>query len=417
MARNTPEDSGSHPSAADSSEFESGLDYGAYVEDEDASTTPDAGRDNPTETIYRPDEGTHSTTALDRSELDAMVAGDERNAEQQAPQFLQDGPDDDSRRPQDSESVTAVSGYASVPEPERVPEPTPMGASAGLAGATAVGAGTATSGWDREDRRREFRDAEARAAARDEALEGTPSGPRILQVLLALFAPIVLLIGAVRVVASPVFLWLEYHRPGFPADQYGFSTEDRVTYGSYGMDYLFNAAPSRYLGDLQSQGVPLFTESEVSHMSDVKVVMLITMAVGLVLALLCVLFMVALARNAKGGIRRALFAGSIWLLVLMIALAVLAVLGWQTFFAGFHSLFFADGTWTFAASDTLIRLYPNQFWIDAGIAVAALVVLTALITMIATWPTRRRRIDSREAQRDLVRRRAYWAEAAETDVS
>ena len=150
-------------------------------------------------------------------------------------------------------------------------------------------------------------------------------------------------------------------------------------------------------------------------MTDVKVVMLITMAVGLVLALLCVLFMVALARNAKGGIRRALFAGSIWLLVLMIALAVLAVLGWQTFFAGFHALFFADGTWTFAASDTLIRLYPNQFWIDAGIAVAALVVLTALITMIATWPTRRRRINSREAQRDLVRRRAYWAEAAETE--
>ena len=380
MTRNTPEDHGSHERPADSTEFESGLDYGAYVEDD----ATDSVGENPTETIHRPDDGTHSTTALDRSELDAMVAGDERNAEQETPRFLQD-------------------------------EPTPVGASTGWAGATAVGAGTAASGWDADGRRREFRDAEARAAARDEALEGTPAGPRVLQVLLAIFAPIVLLIGAVRLVASPVFLWLEYHRPGFPADSYGFSTQDRVTYGSYGMDYLFNAAPSRYLAELQADGSPLFTPSEVAHMTDVKVVMLVTMAVGLVLAVLCVLFMVSLARNAKGGIRRALFAGSLWLLVLMIAVAVLAVLGWEAFFAGFHSLFFSDGTWTFAASDTLIRLYPNQFWIDAGIAVAGIVVLTALITLIATWPTRRRRIDSREAQNDLVRRRAYWAEAAETE--
>ncbi|SFV23775.1 TIGR01906 family membrane protein [Micrococcus terreus] len=413
MARNTPEEHGSHDSMAGSNEFESGLDYGAYVEDDGAEHGTDAVGENPTETIYRPDAGTHSTTALDRSELDAMVAGDERNAEQETPRFLQDESDDVDRRGQDREPVTAVSGYAVAPEAQPSDEPTPVGASAGLAGATAAGAGTAAAGWGREDRRREFRDAEARAAARDEALEGTPAGPRVLQVLLAIFAPIVLLIGAVRLVASPVFLWLEYHRPGFPADSYGFSTQDRVTYGSYGMDYLFNAAPSRYLGDLQAAGGPLFTESEVSHMTDVKVVMLVTMAVGLVLAVLCVLFMVSLARNAKGGIRRALFAGSLWLLVLMIALAVLAVVGWQAFFAGFHSLFFADGTWTFAASDTLIRLYPNQFWIEAGIAVAGIVVLTALITLIATWPTRRRRIDSREAQNDLVRRRAYWAEAAE----
>lgn len=414
MARNTPEEHGSHDSMAGSNEFESGLDYGAYVEDDGAAHGTDTVGENPTETIYRPDAGTHSTTALDRSELDAMVAGDERTSEQPTPQFLQDGPDDYSHRAGQSESVTAVSGYAAEPESDRVSDPSPVGASTGLAGATAVGAGTAASGWDADGRRRESRDAEARAAARDEALEGSRGGPVVLQVLLALFAPIVLLIGAVRVVASPVFLWLEYHRPGFPADPYGFTTQDRVTYGSYGMDYLFNAAPSRYLGDLQAAGGPLFTESEVAHMTDVKIIMLITMAVGLLLTVLCVLFMVALARNAKGGIRRALFAGALWLLVLMIALAVVAALGWQSFFAGFHSLFFADGTWTFAASDTLIRLYPNQFWIDAGIAVAALVVLTALITLIATWPTRRRRIDSREAQTDLVRRRAYWAEAADS---
>ena len=32
-----------------------------------------------------------------------------------------------------------------------------------------------------------------------------------------------------------------------------------------------------------------------------------------------------------------------------------------------------------------------QFWIDAGMVIAVLVLVTALVTLILTWPTRRRR--------------------------
>ncbi|HKS00511.1 MAG TPA: TIGR01906 family membrane protein, partial [Arthrobacter sp.] len=49
------------------------------------------------------------------------------------------------------------------------------------------------------------------------------------------------------------------------------------------------------------------------------------------------------------------------------------------------------GSWTFALEDTLIRLFPGQFWIDAGLVIAALVLITAIVTLILTWPTRRRR--------------------------
>ena len=38
----------------------------------------------------------------------------------------------------------------------------------------------------------------------------------------------VILIAMIRLVASPVFLWFEYHRPD-PADQFGLETEDRLT--------------------------------------------------------------------------------------------------------------------------------------------------------------------------------------------
>ena len=52
---------------------------------------------------------------------------------------------------------------------------------------------------------------------------------------------------------------------------------------------------------------------------------------------------------------------------------------------------FADGSWTFSLDDTLIRLFPSQFWIDAGIAIAGLVLLASIVTLVLTWPTRRRR--------------------------
>ncbi len=451
---------------ADSHEFESGLDYAAFMEDDEADTSDPNAEESPdtapvtsdaldssdggshradlgtqpTESIDRPDgagraehradPGTQSTQSIDRAELDAWAAGDTVARDRPAARARGD------RNGLPPETVTATS----------TPEPDPESSRAGtgtlwddvaVAGSTAAGAGAAAGApvtapqtaqsaqddyrgfasgahaTDAEDRRRDLRGAEARAAARDEALEGPSTAPKVLQVLLAIFFPIVVLIAAVRAVASPLFLWIEYHRPGFPADELGFTTEDRLTYGSAGMDFLFNAAPPRYLSDLTHQGNQLFTDTEVSHMADVKLVMLISMAVGAVLGLLCIIFMIVLARTAKGGIRRSLFAGSVWMLVVLIALAVLAVLGWEQFFATFHSLFFADGTWTFQATDALIRLYPNQFWMDAGIGIAALVLVTLIVTLICTWPTRRRRHESRLAQMDLIQRRNDWYDAQE----
>lgn len=235
-------------------------------------------------------------------------------------------------------------------------------------------------------------DVERRNAEREQAAKAKPVLPRVMQVLLAVFFPVVLLVLAVRAVTSPLFLWVEYHRPGFPGDGYGFNADDRMTYGSYAVDYLSNWSGPRYLGELVNRsGEKLFQDGEVSHMADVKLVILSAFGAGTLLAILCIVAIMYLRRRSNGGVRRGLFAGSIITLVLIIGLGVLAFLGWEQFFTEFHRIFFASGTWTFALQDTLIRLFPGQFWIDAGIVIAALVLLTAVVTLILTWPTRRRR--------------------------
>jgi integral membrane protein (TIGR01906 family) len=235
-------------------------------------------------------------------------------------------------------------------------------------------------------------DVERRNAEREQAANAKPVLPRVMQVLLAVFYPVILLVLAVRAVTSPLFLWAEYHRPGFPGDGYGFNSDDRMTYGSYAVDYLSNWSGPRYLGELVNRsGEKLFKDGEVSHMADVKLVILSAFGAGALLALISIAAIIYLRRRSTGGVRRGLFAGSIVTLAIIIGLGVLAVLGWEQFFTEFHRIFFANGTWTFALEDTLIRLFPGQFWVDAGIVIAGLVLVSALVTLILTWPTRRRR--------------------------
>lgn len=271
-------------------------------------------------------------------------------------------------------------------------------------GSRAVGAADA-AGDDETDA-----EARRRAALRRDALADEPRFPRLQQVLLTVLLPLALLAAAVRAVATPLFLWAEYHRPGFPADVYGFSTDERMVFGSYGLDYVLNWAPAEFLGGLAGpDGGRLFLASEVAHMTDVKVVLQSALAAVAVLAVLGIVSALYLRAKAPGAASGALFFGSWLTVVLLVLLAVAAVLGWQQFFALFHSLFFAEGSWTFRASDTLIRLYPTQFWMDAAIAVGALTLLGALAVMAATWPTafrRHRALDRVRRRQELKQRLA-----------
>ena len=248
-------------------------------------------------------------------------------------------------------------------------------------------------------------EAERRNAERERAASAKPVLGRVIQVAIAVFFPVMLLAAAIRAVATPLFLWIEYNRPGFPADSFGFSTDDRMTYGSYAVDYLLNFASPRYLGDLVTpDGDSLYLATEVSHMADVKMVLSLAFVTALGMALLSIAGGIYLARRCPGGIRRALFAGAVATLALIAGLLVAAVLAWEEFFTMVHTIFFAQGNWTFRLDDTLIRLFPAQFWMDAGGAIAAIVLIVCVLVMVFTWPTKKRRERSRLAREESRRR-------------
>ena len=221
----------------------------------------------------------------------------------------------------------------------------------------------------------------------------------LLRLYITLMIPFLLVVGSARLIMTPDFLGFEYNRPNFPADTYGFSVYDRFNYGPYGVLYIVNNEPIEYLSELELPGelcyppderpCPAFNSLELSHMEDVQVVAqglfraalwggLIAVIIGFILIWWAGLY----------SLRLALMQGSILTIGLILAIALLAVSAWDAFFGGFHSLFFAEGTWQFYYSDTLIRLYPEQFWFDASITAGVLAIVGAGVILAISFALR-----------------------------
>lgn len=211
---------------------------------------------------------------------------------------------------------------------------------------------------------------------------------RLLGAYIVIALPFILTMLSVRLVMTPLFLQIEYSRPGFPADFYGFSREDRLIYGPYALNYLLNDAGIEYLGDLTfPDGSPLYNQRELRHMEDVKEVTQIAFSLllwGGLVALVASIYL-GVHPDRREFLRQAVMTGSILTLSLIGAIVLVAVMAWNTFFDAFHDLLFESGTWRFAYSDTLIRLFPEQFWFDAALVIGVLTSAGALVLLLITW--------------------------------
>ncbi|OGO27361.1 MAG: hypothetical protein A2W33_08135 [Chloroflexi bacterium RBG_16_52_11] len=215
-----------------------------------------------------------------------------------------------------------------------------------------------------------------------------PALPRWLSRLVTLLTPVILVLAAVRILISPAFLIVEYSTPGFPAEPYGFTKEDRLYWSRIAVAYLLNNADISFLADLRfpdGQMAPpqscqymddcthLYNVRELKHMEDVKNVVKSALSVfygslAVVIGLGIWAFFAGWSSEFRRGVRR----GG-WLTVGLIAAILLFIaIAFGFIFVIFHNIFFDSGTWTFFYSDTLIRLFPERFWRDTFIAIGIL---------------------------------------------
>ena len=193
--------------------------------------------------------------------------------------------------------------------------------------------------------------------------------PKISSILITLLVPFIMIMAAIRILINPFFLEYEYNLPQFPPDPYGFTTEDRLYWGTLSMEYLINDSPVDFLATLTfPDGSPLYNERELSHMVDVRLLVR-----GALTAWYCCMgLMVALGIVAwrTGNLKslwKSISHGG-WLTLGVIGLVIVSTfINFDQLFTAFHGIFFEGDTWLFFASDTLIRLYPLKFWSDAFI--------------------------------------------------
>jgi len=219
----------------------------------------------------------------------------------------------------------------------------------------------------------------------------------ILSWLITISTPLILIGLGVRLLMTPIFPNIEYRLPWFPKDDYGFTTADRLHWGPMGINYLLNNADISYLGDLKfPDGSPLFNERELSHMHDVKGVMQGFLNIWYLTLIVVILLGVwAWCGQWLAEYRSGLMRGGWLTLVLAFTIGIIATLGasgngdmFWTFFEDFHGLFFKGDTWLFPYSDTLIRLYPLQFWQDAVLYIGIIAAVGALVLAFGLKPRR-----------------------------
>jgi integral membrane protein (TIGR01906 family) len=218
---------------------------------------------------------------------------------------------------------------------------------------------------------------------------------RSLSWLIAVILTVIIVLSVVRLVINPWYLSFEYHTPGFPADPYGFSLQDRLNYGKLAVDYLVNSADISFLGNLRfpaGQQAPepscqfmtdcthLYNDRELEHMLDVKIVVKGAIRVlEISILILAILGLWAWRGKWVEAYLRGLQRGGM-LTLLFIGLVILSVLvAFNYIFIIFHEIFFKAGTWTFLYSDTLIRLFPERFWQDTFLMVGGLSAALALV--------------------------------------
>ncbi len=198
--------------------------------------------------------------------------------------------------------------------------------------------------------------------------------------LVTLFVPFAIVLTGVRILMTPAWVNIEYRTPKFPADSYGFTHADRLKWSQVSLEYLVNDAGIEFFDDkVFNDGTPIYNERELGHMVDVKNVVQAVLKVWY--ASLAGIILLGVWANFGGWLdpyKTGILRGS-WITIgLVAAILVFSVVAFGVFFVYFHEIFFDPGTWTFAFSDTLIRLFPIRFWQDAFLWIGGLSILESL---------------------------------------
>ena len=220
----------------------------------------------------------------------------------------------------------------------------------------------------------------------------------ILSWLITLAMPFFLGFAVLTYLVGPFYPTYEYGKADFPPDAYGFSQEERLDLAMVAVNYLESwQAPEEVIYMLEEQVIPgtnepLYLESEVGHMLDVKVLTDWLRIIAWISGIIVIggLALLLASPKTRPIAYVSLRGGGYFTTGVLIVIALFILLAWSTFFVQFHELLFPPGTWTFSYQDSLIRLFPERFWFDFGVLASGSVLLLGILVAIVGYFLARR---------------------------
>lgn len=229
---------------------------------------------------------------------------------------------------------------------------------------------------------------------------------RWIRRVVAMTMPLFIGSSWLTLVIGPAYPRYEYAKPDFPLDLEGMTPATAVNLGLVpltpaerldltlpAVTYLESWQPAETAivtlaeQQLPHTGAPLYNERELKHMVDVKRITdaIRWLALATVVPVIGgLLFLLRRPRTRQVGYL-ALGQGGVFTMILLSGIAGLILFGWSFFFYQFHGLLFPSGTWTFAATDSLMRLYPERFFFDVAVVISLGAWLWGLLAVVAGY--------------------------------
>jgi integral membrane protein (TIGR01906 family) len=213
---------------------------------------------------------------------------------------------------------------------------------------------------------------------------------KILKLFIIVLIPILIIITAVHLLATDQYLAFEYSKASFPPDRFGFTQQQRFDLASSDIHYVRAHLPGNALSEQTLNGAPVYNPREVSHMSDVRAVFQRIFQVWQVTFILLILMgFILWQKRERQMLGSAIQWGGLLTAGIITSVGLFAVFAWQSWFSTFHLFFFESGSWLFSYSDTLIRLFPVEFWFDATLTISILSLAGGLVLALLGWQGKR----------------------------
>ena len=198
----------------------------------------------------------------------------------------------------------------------------------------------------------------------------------LASVVAAVATPWVVVLVAVLLFLNPIWVGFDQDRSDVTGMTGYTPTQVRAVTGSILSDLVFG--PPNFDVTATAGGAPVLDAGERSHMADVRKVL---MDLGLAaLAALLLLLVVGVLSRGRRWFWRAVSIGARVTVAGVIVVGAAFVVFFEQAFEAFHEIFFGPGTYTFdPRTEKLVQLFPDQFWSETSVAIAAAVLALAVV--------------------------------------